>query len=87
LSHAISGLFQPGKGSSKARNFEVINSLQHVFEKWVEHWKKYITCQGRYLKEKKKRRERETITTPSQNKVIPQTLQTALVCAANDLVF
>jgi hypothetical protein len=28
------------KGSSVARNFEVINSLLHVFEKWVERCKK-----------------------------------------------
>jgi hypothetical protein len=27
--------FQPWKWSSEARNFEVINGLQHVFEKWV----------------------------------------------------
>jgi hypothetical protein len=44
LAHTISGLFQPWKGSSKARNFEVINSLQHVFEKWVEHRKKCFAC-------------------------------------------
>jgi hypothetical protein len=25
----------------------VINGLQHVFKKWVEHCKKCITCQGR----------------------------------------
>jgi hypothetical protein len=47
--HAISGLFQPWKGSSEARNFEVINGLQHVFEKWVERCKKCIACRGRYL--------------------------------------
>jgi len=23
--------------SSETRNFEVINGLQHIFEKWVEH--------------------------------------------------
>jgi hypothetical protein len=40
--HAISGLFQPWKGSSGARNFEVINGLQHVFEKWVERCKKCV---------------------------------------------
>jgi hypothetical protein len=45
--NAIFGLFQPWKGSFKARNFEVINGLQHVFEKWVEHYKKFIACQGR----------------------------------------
>jgi hypothetical protein len=33
LPHAISGLFQLCKGSSAVRNFEVINGLQHVFEK------------------------------------------------------
>jgi hypothetical protein len=36
LPHAISELFQPLKGISEARNFEVINGLLHVFEKWVE---------------------------------------------------
>jgi hypothetical protein len=45
--HAISGFFQPWKESSEARNFEVINGLQHVFEKWVERCKKCIACQGR----------------------------------------
>jgi hypothetical protein len=45
--HAISGLFRPWKGSSEARNFEVPNGLQHVFEKWVERCKKSIACQGR----------------------------------------
>jgi hypothetical protein len=33
------------------------NSLQHVFEKWVERCKKCIACQGRYF-------EKETVTTP-----------------------
>jgi hypothetical protein len=47
--HAISGLFQPQKVNSEARDFEVTDSLQHVFEKWVEeHCMKCITCQGRY---------------------------------------
>jgi hypothetical protein len=46
--------------SSEARNFEVINCLQHVFEKWVEHFKKCIACQGRYFK-------KETVTTPPQS--------------------
>jgi hypothetical protein len=58
--HAISGLFQPRKGSSEARNFEVINGLQHVFEKWVERCKKCIACQGRYF-------EKETVTAPPQS--------------------
>jgi hypothetical protein len=33
--HAISELFQPWKGNSEARNFKVINGLQHIFKKWV----------------------------------------------------
>jgi hypothetical protein len=36
------------------------NGLQHVFEKWVEHCKKCITCQGRYFK-------KETVTAPPQS--------------------
>jgi hypothetical protein len=59
LAHAISGLFQPRKWSSEARNFEVINGLQHVFEKWVERCKKCIASQGRYF-------EKETVTAPPQ---------------------
>jgi hypothetical protein len=47
--HAITGLFQPWKRSSEARNFEVINGLQHVFEKWVERCKKCIARQGWYF--------------------------------------
>jgi hypothetical protein len=58
--HAISTLFQPWKGSSEARNFEVTNGLQHVFEKWVERCKKSIACQGRYF-------EKETVTAPPQS--------------------
>jgi hypothetical protein len=38
--HSIYGLFPPWKGTSSARNFEVINGLQHVFENWVERSKK-----------------------------------------------
>jgi hypothetical protein len=37
--HVISGLSQPWKVTSEARNFEVINGLQHIFEKWVERCK------------------------------------------------
>jgi hypothetical protein len=48
------------KRSSEARNFEVINGLQHVFEKWVERCKKCIRCQGRYL-------EKDTVTAPPQS--------------------
>jgi hypothetical protein len=57
--HAISGLLQPWKRSSQARNFEVINGLQHVFEKWVERCK-FIACEGRYF-------EKETVTAPPQS--------------------
>jgi hypothetical protein len=55
--HVISGLFQLWKGSSKTRKFEVINGLQHIFEKLVGCCKMCIACQGRYF-------EKETITTP-----------------------
>jgi hypothetical protein len=58
--HAIYRLYQPRKGSSEVRNFEVINGLQHVFEKWVESCKKCIACQGRYF-------EKETVTAPPQS--------------------
>jgi hypothetical protein len=58
--HATSGFSQPRKGSSKARNLEVINGLQHVFEKRVERCKKCIACQGRYF-------EKETVTAPQQS--------------------
>jgi hypothetical protein len=58
--HAIFGLFQPWKGSSEARNFEVIYGLQHVFEKWVERCKKCIACQRRYF-------EKETVIAPPQS--------------------
>jgi hypothetical protein len=34
--------FPTMKRSTERRNFEVINSLQHVFEKWVERCKKCI---------------------------------------------
>jgi hypothetical protein len=57
--HAISAIFQPRKGSSEARNFEVISGLQHVFKKWVEHCKKRIVGQGMYLK-------KDTFTAPPQ---------------------
>jgi hypothetical protein len=48
------------KKSSEERNFEVINGLQHVFEKWVERCKRCIVCQGRYF-------EKETVTAPPQS--------------------
>jgi hypothetical protein len=58
--HAISVFLQPKKGSSEARNFEVINGMRHVCEKWVESCKKCIACQGRYF-------GKETVTAPSQS--------------------
>jgi hypothetical protein len=48
------------KRSSEARNFEVINGLQHVFEKWVECCKKYTACEGRNF-------EKETVIALPQN--------------------
>jgi hypothetical protein len=41
-------------------NFEVINGLQHVFEKWVERCKKCIAFQGKHF-------EKETVTAPPQS--------------------
>jgi hypothetical protein len=46
------------KGAPKRKNFEVINGLQQVFEKWVERCKKSIVCQGKYF-------EKETVTAPA----------------------
>jgi hypothetical protein len=75
--HAISGLFQPWKGSSEARNFEVIYGLQQVFEKWVQRCKKCIVFKGGTSK---KRPSPHLHKVPTRsNKVCPRTLQTALV--------
>jgi hypothetical protein len=52
--------FPTWKGSSETRNFEVINGLQHDFEKWVERCKKCIACQGRYF-------EKETVIAPPKS--------------------
>jgi hypothetical protein len=52
--------FPTMKMSSEARKFEVINGLQHIFEKWVVHCKKCIACKGRYLK-------KETVTATPQS--------------------
>jgi hypothetical protein len=49
------GFFNHENGAGE--NFEVINGLQHVFEKWVESCKKCIACQERYF-------EIETVTPP-----------------------
>jgi hypothetical protein len=72
--HLISGLFGQN-GSFTARNFKVIkrsklllplllklaaNALHHVFEKWMDHCKWCITCQGRYF-------EKETTTAPPRS--------------------
>jgi hypothetical protein len=48
------------KRELRGKKFEVINGLQHVFEKWVERCKKCIACQGRYFK-------KETVTAPPQS--------------------
>jgi hypothetical protein len=48
------------KKSSEAKNFEMINGLKRVFEKWVERCKKCIAFQGRYF-------EKETVTAPPQS--------------------
>jgi hypothetical protein len=75
--HAIYGLFQLWKGSSEARNFEMINSLQHVFEKKVERCKKCIACEGRYFR---KRTSPHLHKVPTRNTTVsPRTLQAALV--------
>jgi hypothetical protein len=60
-----------------ARNFEVINGLQHVLEEWVERCKKCIACRGRYF-EKRPSPHLHKVPTRS-NKVSPRTFQTALV--------
>jgi len=36
------------------------HGLHHLFEKWVESYKKCIACQGRYL-------EKETVTAPPES--------------------
>jgi hypothetical protein len=66
--YVISGPFQPWKGSSKVRNFEVINGLQHVFEKWAECCKKCIAC-----KEKKRPSPHLHKVVTRSNKVSPWT--------------
>jgi hypothetical protein len=52
--------FPTMKRELRGKNFEVINGLQHVFEKWVERCKKWFACQGRYFK-------KETVTAPPQS--------------------
>jgi hypothetical protein len=44
----------------QGKKFQVINGLQHIFKKWVEHCKKCIACQRGYF-------EKETVTTPPQS--------------------
>jgi predicted alpha/beta hydrolase family esterase len=46
--------------TSEARNFEVMNWLHHVFEKWVERCKKCIACQERCF-------GKETVITPPKS--------------------
>jgi hypothetical protein len=45
------------KGAPRLHLKLAANSLQFIFEKWVECCKKCITCQGRYFK-------KETVTEP-----------------------
>jgi hypothetical protein len=52
--------FPTMKRELQGKNFEVINGLQHVFEKCVETCKKCIACQGRYF-------EKETVTAPPRS--------------------
>jgi hypothetical protein len=52
--------FPTMKRKLQSKNVEMINGLQHVFEKWVEHCKKCIACQGKYFK-------KETTTAPPQS--------------------
>jgi hypothetical protein len=65
------------RGSSEARNFEVISGLQHVSEKWVERCKKCIASQGRYFEKRPSLHLRKVPT--RSNKASPRTFQTALV--------
>jgi hypothetical protein len=39
------------KGAPR-QEISVINGLQHIFKKWVEHCKKCVACQGRYFKKR-----------------------------------
>jgi hypothetical protein len=48
------------KGAPRQINLEVINGLQHVFEKWMECSKKYVASQRRYF-------EKETVTAPPRS--------------------
>jgi hypothetical protein len=52
--------FSTMKRELQGKKIQVINGLQHVFEKWVERCKKFIACQGRYF-------EKETVTAPPQS--------------------
>jgi hypothetical protein len=52
--------FPTMKRELRGRNFEVINGLEHVFEKWVERCKKCIAFPGRYF-------EKETVTASPQS--------------------
>jgi hypothetical protein len=71
------GFSNQEKGAPEARNFEVINGVQQVFEKWVERCKKRIACQGRYFEKRPSPRLHKVPT--RSNKVSPRTFQTSLV--------
>jgi hypothetical protein len=52
--------FPTMKRELRGKKFEVINGLQHFFEKWAECCDKCIACQGKYL-------EKETVTALPQS--------------------
>jgi hypothetical protein len=73
--------FPTMKRSSEARNFEMINGLQHVFEKWVERCKKCVRSASlaKGSSSKMKPSLHLHIVPTRSNKVSPRTFQTALV--------
>jgi hypothetical protein len=60
LPHAIFGLFQPWKGSFEARNFKVINSLQHILRSGWSIVRSASLAKGGTSK-------KETVTVPPQS--------------------
>jgi hypothetical protein len=76
-SHPISGFSNHEKGAFEARNFEVINGLQHVFEEWVERCKNASLAKGGTSKKRPSPHLHKVPTL--SNKASPRTLQTVLV--------
>jgi hypothetical protein len=65
------------KGAPRKRNFEVINGLQQVFEKWVERCKSASLANGGTSK---KRQSPHLHKDPTRsNKGSPRTFQTVLI--------